>query len=117
MLRENIVGCDQFDCVTTAGCLEGVCQDVASFRQGVKRLRNLLKDEGYIIAFIFLGDEHYNVGEKMFGALSLSAADVEGAFKDAGFKDIVTRANVYDEHAKYGDEDVHEGFITVFARK
>ena len=120
-LNDNVVPDNtsgKFDCITSSACLEGACLTLDSFRKSLKRVSGLLRD-GHVVIFCFLGDEHYDVGDKIFGALSLCEDEVVTAFRNAGFIDIQSRAKNYSmaEKEHYGEADAHGGCLTLYACK
>ncbi|XP_075047229.1 indolethylamine N-methyltransferase-like [Mixophyes fleayi] len=74
------------DCLISCLCLQAACEDLESYCNTLKNLKELLKPGGHIILQNVLNCPFYYVGHKKFSCLSLTKQDMEKAFKEAGYE-------------------------------
>lgn len=110
---------DPFDCITTSLCLEGACTDLQSYTASLCKITTLLKQGGYFVCVILLGDEWYAAGSSTFSCLSLSIEEVKEAYHEAGLE--ITQTEVYmfteEELAQFKDAGYCKGIAFITAKK
>ncbi|KAM4651560.1 nicotinamide N-methyltransferase-like [Discoglossus pictus] len=73
------------DCLLSCFCLEAACENMESYCNTLKNVKDLIKPGGHVVILSGLNATFYNVGEKNFYPLTTTKEGIEMAFKHAGY--------------------------------
>uniref|UniRef100_A0A8C5PZQ1 Nicotinamide N-methyltransferase n=1 Tax=Leptobrachium leishanense TaxID=445787 RepID=A0A8C5PZQ1_9ANUR len=104
------------DCVLCCLCLESACKDVASYRDTVKNLKNLVKPGGHIIVLGTINNTYFSVNENKLPTAVLKEQDIKKAFTDGGYEILRMEAERREDLSLISIADFR-GFYSVLARK
>ncbi|XP_033728542.1 nicotinamide N-methyltransferase-like isoform X1 [Pecten maximus] len=92
----------QFDIIISSYCIETAVFTVEEYGKCLENVASLLKKGGYLILFVCLNGDNYQIGEYKYRALSITREELQSTMRQVGF-DIVAAEEVAESEydAKY----------------
>ncbi|CAF1490499.1 unnamed protein product [Adineta ricciae] len=106
-------GQDRYDVILSSLCLDYACLTLETYKNTLKRMKNLLKPGGCVILTHGRNQTFYTVLDKDFFALPVDEKKVHDALAEAGFTDIQV-TGIDKPRNKYADAD---GYVVACAFK
>ncbi|XP_021350147.1 nicotinamide N-methyltransferase-like isoform X2 [Mizuhopecten yessoensis] len=81
----NFNGDTQFDIIVSSYCIGTAAFTVEEYRKCLENISSLLKKGGYLILFVCLNGDSYQMGDYRYRALSITKEEIQSTLYKAGF--------------------------------
>ena len=99
ILEDEAAATNQYDIISTNGCIEACANSVNQYSDCLAKLKNLLTPEGFLIGSVYLGVGWWNVEGVEYHAFSISKDGFLAALQMAGFVLLEHKINTTKAHS------------------